>query len=257
MTNNLNESVIPLGVCKNVDIMNDFQKQLADLLDTAQIQRGEGGSVMLYAKQFSGLNSPLIVYMDSVSEELAFRRHYLYLPAFSGEDRLLFADISYTVHLYQNGLDVYGYTKSPEGSTNKVTLATIQGRTIHNENGNYGALFNDLQRDLGSLFPWICINMPMPKSKESALIELGIKDVMSYAGIYVVPTLSNISINQYKNPVVNYAKMSNLGIGAITDGYQFYVWLQKDASGLLYRERLDYVHFMCELISKLRFVVEI
>lgn len=236
--------------------MNDFQKQLAYLLDTAQIQRGEGGAVILYAKQFSGLNSSLIVYMDSASKELAFRRHYLYLPAFSGEDRLLFADITYTVHLYQNGVDVYGYTKTPEGSTNKVTLASIQGRTKNNEHGNYGALFNDLHKDLGSLFPWIYINMPMPESKERALIELGIKDVISYVGIYVVPALSNITSNQYKSIIVEYAKTNDLCIGAITDGYQFDVWSQKDASGLLCQEQLDYVHFMCEVISRLRFVVD-
>ena len=73
--------------------MNDFQKKLLVLLDNANIIRGEGNTVLLMKNQFKEFPSSLIVYMDTEAQELAFSHKFLYLPSFSGEDRLLFADI--------------------------------------------------------------------------------------------------------------------------------------------------------------------
>ena len=234
--------------------MNEFHRQLINLLESAQIQRGEGGSVMLFAKQFSNLKSSLIVYMDSEAKQLAFERKYLYLPSFSGEDRLLFADITYTINKSKNFVEVYGYEKTPEGATIPVVLTTIKGRSIQNHYGNYGALFNDLSKDLKPLFPDVDISIPLQSLGKAAHIEVGKRDKFYSAGIFVVTEINNQVIANNKALAVNYAKIDRNCLGAITDGYDFIVWKEQYNTGYLEVNKMDYSHFVGTLISYLRFV---
>lgn len=236
--------------------MNDFHKQLIHLLSTAQIARGEGDTVMLYAKQFTNLKASLIVYMDAEAKQLALDCKYLYLPSFSGEDRLLFADITYTVKQFENAVDVYGYEKTPDGATRQVTLATIRERSLQNEHGNYGALFNDLNKDLKLLFPNVDISIPLQSLGKAAHIEIGKRNQFCTAGIYVVPELSETAIVQYKQKAIGYAKIDRNCIGAITDGYTFVVLTEDYPTGILNEETLDYAHFVGTLVSCLRFIFQ-
>lgn len=234
--------------------MNDFHSQLIYLLDSAQIERGEGDSVMLFAKQFPNLKSSLIVYMDSEAKQLAFARRYLYLPSFSGEDRLLFADITLTVKQFSHYVEVYGYEKTIEGTTLPVVLEKIEGRSIQNIRGNYGALFNDLAKDLKSLFPNVDISIPLQSLGKAAHIEIGKRDQFCTVGIYVVPELSETAIGQYKQKAIEYAKIDRNSIGVITDGYTFVVLTEDFLTGILNEETLDYAHFVGTLVSCLRFI---
>ncbi len=237
-----------------VIVMNDFHRQLISLLDKAQIVRGEGGSVLLFDKQFSNLKASLIVYMDTEAKQLALGHKFLYLPSFSGEDRLLFADISYTVREFSNGVDIYGYEKTIEGSTNKITLASIMGRSKENEHGNYGALFVDLVNDLKPLFPDLDLSMPTQSHDELAHIEIGKNNQFYSAGIFVVPELSETAIGQNKQKAIKYAKIDRNSIGAITDGYTFISWKEQYNTGFLEEKTMDYAHFVGYLVSHLRFV---
>lgn len=234
--------------------MNDFHRQLIYLLDSAQIERGEGDSVMLFAKQFPNFKSSLIVYMDSEAKQLAFARRYLYLPSFSGEDRLLFADITLTVRQFRDYVEVYGYEKTIEGTTLPVVLAKIEGRSIQNEQGNYGALFNDLARDLKNLFPSVDISIPLQSLGKVAHIEIGKRDQFYSAGIFVEPVIDEQVIKSFKHLAVNYAKIDRNSLGVITDGYTFRVWKEQYSTGLLEDKTMDYAHFVGYLVSQLRFV---
>lgn len=233
--------------------MNDFHQQLIRLLDTSSIARGEGNSVMLFAKQFSNLKSSLIVYMDSEAKQLVLERKYVYLPSFSGEDRLLFADITYTVKQFENAVYVYGYEKTPDGATKQVTLGIIKGRSIQNEQGNYGALFNDLARDLKNLFPSVDISIPLQSLGKVAHIEIGKRDQFYSAGIFVEPVIDEQVIKSFKHLAVNYAKIDRNSLGVITDGYTFRVWKEQYSTGLLEDKTMDYAHFVGYLVCQLRF----
>lgn len=234
--------------------MNDFHRQLIYLLDSAQIERGEADSVMLFAKQFPNFKSSLIVYMDSEAKQLALARRYLYLPSFSGEDRLLFADITLTVRQFRDYVEVYGYKKTIEGTTLPVLLAKIEGRSIQNGRGNYGALFNDLVKDLKSLFPNVDISIPLQSLGKVAHIEIGRRDKFYSAGIFVVPEMNDQVISDYKALAVNYAKIDRNCLGVITDGYDFIVFKGQHNIGYVEENKMDYTHFVGTLVSYLRYV---
>jgi len=235
--------------------MNDFHSQLIYLLDSAQIERGEGDSVMLFAKQFPNLKSSLIVYMDSEAKQLAFARRYLYLPSFSGEDRLLFADITLTVKQFSHYVEVYGYEKTIEGTTLPVVLEKIEGRSIQNIRGNYGALFNDLVKDLKPLFSEVDISIPLQSLGKVAHIEIGKRDKFYSAGIFVVPEVNDLHISKYNALAVNYAKIDRNCLGVITDGYDFIVFKEQHNIGYVEENKMDYTHFVGTLVSYLRFVL--
>lgn len=234
--------------------MNDFQSQMIALLENAQIIRGEGDTVMLYGKQFKNISGSLIVYMDSASKDLALSHKFLYLPSFSDEDRLLFADVTYTVHEYSNGVDVYGYVKRADGATDKITLATIMARSRKNEKGNYGLLFDDIVKDLKPLFPEVDISIPIQSLGKAAHIEIGKRDKFYSAGIYVVSEINDEIISKLKLAAVNYAKIDRNSIGAITDGYDFVIWTEQYSTGMLNEEKMDYAHFIGKLVQNLRLV---
>lgn len=232
--------------------MNDFQKQLVAQLESANIIRGEGKTVLLTNKQFQNLSGSLIVYMDTEAQELAYSHKYLYLPAFSGGDRLLFADIMYTVHEYTNGIDVYGYEKTNEGSTREVTLATIKGRKFGGDKGDTLSLFTDLRNDIAFLFPSVDFNMPRKNLDRLAQIEIGKKDKFYSAGIVVVDDLNETTVEKSKEKALNYAKIDIYSFGVITDGYIFLVLVEDPLTGFWKTVTMDYPHFVGKLIRNLR-----
>lgn len=236
--------------------MNDFQRQLLALLDSAAIIRGEGKSILLFKKQFHNLPASLIVYMDTEAKELAQSHKFLYLPSFSGEDRLMFADVMYTVYEYANGIDVYGYEKTIEGTTRKITLATIKSRKHGGDKGDYFSLYNDLRNDIGPLFMNVGFNMSNKNLDELAHIEIGKIDKFYNAGIVVVKELNDTTVNANRLKALNYARKDPHSLGIITDGYEFLVLTEEPYIGAWYFVSMDYAHFVGRLIKKLRMVLD-
>ena len=231
--------------------MNDFQKKLLVLLDSANIIRGEGNNVLLMKNQFQNLSGSLIVYMDAEAQKLALCHKFRYLPSFSGEDRLLFADVMYTVYEYAHGIDVYGYEKTIEGSTQKVPLASIQSRK-HGDKGDVLSLFVDLRNDLIQLFPSVDFNMPRKNLDKLAQIEIGKKDKFYNAGIVVVDDLNETTVDKNKQKALNYAKIDIYSLGVISDGYEFLVFVEDPQTGFWKTVTMDYPHFVGKLIKNLR-----